>query len=311
MVTVFLKFSAIPQWRRQQPVCECEARHGSGVKHRLRSALGLLLLCSSPPSLAELKAMDEFSMSDVAGQAGITMEFEGQLDIGEIEYTDEGSLAIQTISIGGAGRDDLFEEGYQAANGGTPFILNVTDKFDDVKLDIDIDADGELNLKFFPTSFAAPVDFRITTEAWQLRDADGNPGAVLVDNFSMDAIFTQVWASIGHDDTLGADRLNLKMKIGIDDLDMDLPFLGLGIRDFRMTGADYDTNPNLLSANADIEANIYNGFRADGGSALAVDLVSMDADIRVGAIELGGTSIGSVTLDDLSVRGGSLRIYGH
>jgi hypothetical protein len=35
-----------------------------------------------------------------------------------------------------------------------------------------------------------------------------------------------------------------------DDLDFDGPFLGLGIRDMRMTRSDYDDNPNLLSANA-------------------------------------------------------------
>jgi len=101
--------------------------------------------------------------------------------------------------------------------------------------------------------------------------------------------------------------------IGIDDMDFDIPFLGVGIRDFRMTRSDYDVNPNLLSANAVIETNIYNGTRADGGSALAVDLVSMDADITIGSIQLGtnGNSIGSVKFDNMTVTNSTMRIYGH
>jgi len=264
-------------------------------------------------ALAELQSLGEFEMSDVAGQAGITMEMAAKFNIGSIEYTDEGSLEINTISIGGANRDDLFQEGYMAANGGTPFIQNITDQIDDLKLDVDIDSTGEMSLKFYPVGYAAPVDFRITTEAWNVKNAQGDVTVTLVDNFKMEGIFTQLWGKLGHDDTLGADRLNLLLMIGIDDMDFDIPFLGVGIRDFRMTRSDYDDNPNLLSANAVIETNIYNGTRADGGSALAVDLVSMDADITIGSIQLGtnGNSIGSVKFDNMTVTNSTMRIYGH
>jgi len=264
-------------------------------------------------ALAELQSLDEFEMSDVAGQSGITMEMAAQINIESIEYTDEGSLEINTISFGGSNRDDLFQEGYMAANGGTPFIQNISDQIDDLKLDIDIDSSGEMSMKFYPVGYAAPVDFRITTEAWNVKNAQGATTVTLVDNFKMEGIFTQLWGKIGHDDTLGADRLNLLMMIGIDDMDFDIPFLGVGIRDFRMTRSDYDVNPNLLSANAVIETNIYNGTRADGGSALAVDLVSMDADITIGSIQLGtnGNSIGSVKFDNMTVTNSTMRIYGH
>ena len=271
------------------------------------------LVAVALPSLAlgELRSLDESSMAMVSGQSGITVEFDAQIDIGEIVYTDEGSLAVTEIFLGGANRDDLFVEGYVAANGGTPFIQNVTSNFDDVKLDIDISSDGELNLRFFPLSYAAPVDFSVRTGAWELRDANGDPTVTLVDNFSMDAIFTQLWAKIGYDSELGTDRLNMEMRIGIDDLDLEMPFLGLGIRDFRMTRSDYDDNPNLLSANAEIAADIYSGQNSQGGGALAIDNIGMNADITVGSIQVGGRSIGSMKVDNLNMVGGSLKIYGH
>jgi hypothetical protein len=262
-------------------------------------------------ALADLQSLDEASMSNVTGQAGVTIELETEIDIGAIIYTDEGSLSVNEVFIGGTNRVDLFQEGMDAANGGNPFIINATTKLDELKIDFDISADGEAQIKIFPTNFAAPVDFRITTGAWELQDSDGNATLTLLDNFAMDGIFTQMWAKIGQDDTLGEERLNLQVRMGIDDLDFDVPFLGLGIRDMRMTRSDYDDNPNLLSANAYIEANIYNGERAAGGDALAIDLVSMDADITVGAIQLGGTSIGSMKLDNLSIENSTMRIYGH
>ena len=101
------------------------------------------------------------------------------------------------------------------------------------------------------------------------------------------------------------------MMIGIDDLDFDMPALGLAIRDFRMTRSDYDDNPNLLSANAQIEADIYSGQNSAGGGALAIDNIGIDADISIGQIQLSGQSIGSVMVDDLHMVGGSLKVYGH
>lgn len=277
----------------------------------IKPTVSLVALLLPMSALSELQSLDEYAMSTVSGQSGISIEMEAQMDIGEIIYTDEGSLAITEVFLGGADRDDLFVEGYTAANGGTPFIQNVSSLLDDLKLDIDISAEGELSLKFFPVGFAAPVDFSIRTEAWEIRDADGAPKFTLIDNFKMDGIFTQLWAKIGYDDELGTDRLNLEMMIGIDDLDFDMPALGLAIRDFRMTRSDYDDNPNLLSANAQIEADIYSGQNSQGGGALAIDNIGMNADITVGSIQVGGRSIGSMKVDNLNMVGGSLKIYGH
>ena len=277
----------------------------------IKPTVSLVALLLPLSAFAELQSLDEYAMSAVSGQSGITIEMEAQMDIGEIIYTDEGSLAITEVFLGGADRDDLFVEGYTAANGGTPFIQNVSSLLDDLKLDIDISEEGELSLRFYPVGYAAPVDFSIRTEAWEIRDANNDLNFTLIDNFKMDGIFTQLWATIGHDEDLGADKLHIDLRMGIDDMDFDMPALGLGIRDFRMTRSDYDDNPNLLSANAQIEADIYSGQNSQGGGALAIDNIGMNADITVGSIQVGGRSIGSMKVDNLNMVGGSLKIYGH
>lgn len=276
-----------------------------------KSALWFVITGLPLTAFAELQSLDEATMSNVTGQSGVTIELETEIDIGAITYTDEGSLSVNDVHIGGANRLDLFQEGADAANGGTPFIVNATTLLDELKIEFDITAEGEAQIKILPTNFAAPVDFRVTTGAWELQDSDGNATVTLLDNFAMDGFFTQMWMNIGQDDTLGKERLNLKVLVGIDDLDFDMPFIGVGIRDMRITGAAYDDAPNLISANASIEANIYNGERATGGDALAIDLVSFDADVIVGGIELGGTSIGAMKIDNLSISNSTMRIYGH
>lgn len=51
---------------------------------------------------AEMKALDDSSMGNMTGQAGITIELEANVDIGEIAYQDAGFLAISDVTIGGA-----------------------------------------------------------------------------------------------------------------------------------------------------------------------------------------------------------------
>ncbi len=74
----------------------------------IRPSVAVLAVCLPAATLAELRSLDESTLSAVSGQAGITVEFEGQLDIGNITYTDEGSLSVNEFKLGGAGRDDLF-----------------------------------------------------------------------------------------------------------------------------------------------------------------------------------------------------------
>lgn len=67
----------------------------------LRSLVASYLLLSSTLLFAELKELNDDDLSEVKGQAGVTIDIEYQLYIGEIAWMDGGSLVAQGIRIGG------------------------------------------------------------------------------------------------------------------------------------------------------------------------------------------------------------------
>ena len=52
---------------------------------------------------ADLKALDDTAMGNVTGQAGVTIELETKVSIGQFVYTDEGSFTVNDIVLGGSG----------------------------------------------------------------------------------------------------------------------------------------------------------------------------------------------------------------
>jgi len=67
----------------------------------------MVLLLLPEYSLAELKPLDDDTMSSLTGQAGITIELETKIEIGEIAYKDAGHMLIRDIFLGGIGRSTL------------------------------------------------------------------------------------------------------------------------------------------------------------------------------------------------------------
>jgi len=95
----------------------------------LISAVGLMIgFCAVFSVQAELKSMDDTLMANVTGQAGLTMELDVRIDIGEIAYQDEGFLTIENFIWGGVDR---------MGNTG------VTGAFENWKMVIDIAGDAE------------------------------------------------------------------------------------------------------------------------------------------------------------------------
>lgn len=262
----------------------------------------LLALCVAgmpAAALAEIQPLDEASMGNITGQSGVTIELETKVNIDRFIYTDEGSLEVNDIFIGGAGRNDMFPEMSLNLNG------NATDLLDNVKVNIDIAQDGEAIINMLPIVFNA-VDLRISTGAWNLKGSGGV--TTILDNFQMDALIGSGTIRIDP----ATDKLNFKTDIAIYDLDFDSPFLALGIRDLQLTGANYDVvAPQPLRLFAPIELDIYRGSNAGGDEALAIDMQNFEADMRIGGVLIGGASIGSVVLDNLAITDTSMRIYGH
>lgn len=279
---------------------------------------------------AELKALNDSAMGNVTGQAGVTIELETKVSIGQFKYTDEGSFAVNDIVLGGSG-----------VAGGTG-----TELLDQLKIDIDVADDGDAvihvgSLQTDPTTGApVPIDWGMTAGSMELlAGGTGSDSTTLISNLAMRGDLAALDLRV---DT-ATDHLNVAVAFDIDDMDFDVDFLGIGIRDMVVTGAgdnfDYDgdgltvaqgneteeggidlTTPTgqlaygKLSKYANVNLDVYKGAGLGDSTAtgvLRVDVNNVYMDMSIGAIEIGGTSIGSVALDNLAVTDTKLAIYGH
>ncbi|MFY3772715.1 DUF6160 family protein [Marinobacter salsuginis] len=265
----------------------------------------LLALCVAgvpPAAVAEIQMLDDSAMGMITGQAGVSIELETKIDIGRFLYIDEGALGINNISIGGANRTDMF--GFNGMGGPT-----ATGKLDNIRIDIDVLADGDAAINVVPTYFNA-VDFQITTGSWELLSADGsNDYTTLMDNLFVEGVLGR--GEI-HVDTQ-TDVMRVATAFGIETMEFDVPFLAMGVRGMTITGADFDPIfRNPMDVFAEVELFIYSGTRLSGGSsALAIDMPIFEADIGIEQLIVGQQSVGSIFIDDLAIANTAMRIYGH
>ncbi|MBJ6137747.1 DUF6160 family protein [Marinobacter litoralis] len=245
---------------------------------------------------ADLKAMDDAMMGDITGQAGVTIELETQVSIGSFVYTDEGSFTVNGIQIGGSGL---------AGGAGTNLL-------DDLYIDIDVEADGDAFISVHSLS-GAPIDWGMTANSMSLVAADGSQSTTLVSNLAGHGNLAQLDIRV---DT-ATDQLQLDVAFNVVDMDFDVEFLGVGIRDMSiMGGRFFEDGPagGLPALFAVADVNVYKGAGLGASTAtdvLRIDINDITMDMNIGAIEIGGTSIGSVALDNLTISNTKLAVYGH
>lgn len=258
--------------------------------------IALVAAIASAPlaSHAGMKALDDTTMGNVTGQAGVTIELETQVSIGTFTYTDEGSFNVNNIVIGGSG---------VAGGAGTNLL-------DDLKIDIDVEADGDAFIHVGSIS-GAPIDWGMTAGSMELVAADGSESTTLVSNLSGHGNLGQLDIRVDTE----TDHLQLDVAFNVVDMDFDVEFLGVGIRDMAIMGGQFfegDQGMAGMFAVADVDVYKGNGL----GSSTATDVLRIDInditmDMSIGAIEIGGTSIGSVALDNLTISNTTLAVYGH
>lgn len=181
-----------------------------------------------------------------------------------------------------------------------------SDLIDNIRIDIDVLSDGDALINILPVPVLGAVDFRVSTGAWNLEGSGGS--TTVLDNFHMDALIGSGTIRV---DT-ATDVLNFRADIAIDDMAFDSPFLTLGVRELRLTGADYDpVAPQPLYLFATVELDIYKGPNRAGAESLAIDLAEFRSDVTIGGVLVGGTSIGSVMMDNLAISNTSMLIFGH
>ncbi len=196
---------------------------------------------------AELQAMNDTAMGDVTGQAGVTIELETKVSIGQFKYTDEGSFAVNDIVLGGSG-----------VAGGTGSQL-----LDQLAIDIDVANDGDAIIRVKSMTTAdlinpftqqpvvdangdtaqkpVPIDWGMTVGSMELLANDNsNNSTTLISGLSARGDLAVLDIQV---DT-ATDELWLDVAFDIDDMDFDVDFLAIGIRDMTISGAginyDYD-----------------------------------------------------------------------
>ncbi|MBK1885990.1 DUF6160 family protein [Marinobacter sp. DY40_1A1] len=266
---------------------------------------------------AELQAMNDTAMGDVTGQAGVTIELETKVSIGQFKYTDEGSFAVNDIVLGGAG--------VTAIGAGAGF----NDLLDQIKVDIDIADDGDAIIHV-GTLDGNPIDWGLEVGSMQLLAGNtGSDSTTLISNLSGFGMLAQLDIKV---DT-ATDHLNLVAAFDVQNMNFDVDFLGIGVQGLKITGAGsdadalafYAANGADLSTMSPQEQAVFTTFananldvyKGTGlGASTATDVLRIDVnnifmDVSVASIEIGGASIGSVALDNVAVTNTKLAVYGH
>jgi len=266
---------------------------------------------------AELQAMNDTAMGDVTGQAGVTIELETKVSIGQFKYTDEGSFAVNDIVLGGAGVTTI------GAGAG------YNDLLDQLKIDIDVLDDGDAKIHV-STLDGNPIDWGLNVGSMELlAGGTGSDSTTLISNLSGFGNLAQLDIVV---DT-ATDHLNLVAAFDVQNMDFDVEFLGVGIRGLKIVGAGSDADAiAMYAANgfdvasmsaqqqaifttfANANLDVYKGSGL--GASTAVDVLRIDVnnifmDVSVAGIEIGGTSIGSVALDNVAITNTKLAVYGH
>ncbi|AOY87562.1 hypothetical protein BKP64_04900 [Marinobacter salinus] len=301
---------------------------------------------------ADLQAMNDSAMGEVTGQAGVTIELQTRVSIGQFKYTDTdggaageiggGSFAVNDIELGGAGlitgANPIFD-----TDGDSVPDLAASQLLDDLSIDIDLATDGDAVISVHTMS-GLPIDWGFTASSMNL-EGTGGESTTLVSGLSAWGFLGKLDITVDTEDAAtnlggtGDGSLNIDAMFTVQDMDFDVPFLAVGVQDMSITGAgsnfdhngdgvvdasdsdpDGDGTPGnstldrLTVGFAHVDMDIYKGNSfATGGPAdvLRIDVNDIAMDVNVGSVLIGGTSVGSVALDNLQITDTRLAIYGH
>ncbi|HEY9120010.1 MAG TPA: DUF6160 family protein [Marinobacter sp.] len=290
---------------------------------------------------AELQAMDDSMMGNVTGQAGVTIELETQVSIGQFTYTDEGTFAVKDINLGGALASSSQSAADYAAATGAGALL------DQLKIDIDIADDGDAiihvgSLQQDASGNPVPIDWGFTAGSMEL-DGNGGQNTVLVSNMDAWGLLGALDIVVDTDDVdgqAGTGTLNIDAAFTVQEMSFDVEFLGIGVRGMTVNSSEAGgevlgaaglaavlaADPTAPTAEeqrkiglaqagfAIVGLDVYKGSGLGASTAtdvLRVDVDDVLMDINVAETVIGGASIGTIGIDNLHISNTKLAVYGH
>ncbi|WP_339750458.1 DUF6160 family protein [uncultured Marinobacter sp.] len=322
------------------------------MKGLKKIALATAVAAAPFAAQAELTALNDTMMGNVTGQAGVTIELETQVSIGQFRYTDTdsgaageiggGSFTVNDIELGGAGLVTGANPIFDTDGDGTP-DLAASQLLDDLAINIDLASDGDAVISV-KTISGLPIDWGFTASSMNLEGTAGE-STTLISGMSAWGMVGKLDIRVDTEDaatTLGGTgdgSLNIDTAFTVNNMEFDVPFLAVGVRGLSVTGAganfDYngdgvvdlsdvdldssgvagDTKEEKLNMGfANVNMDVYkgNGLGASGKTdVLRIDVNDVIMDVNVAGVLVGGTSIGSFTMDNLHVQNTRMAIYGH
>ncbi|TNC86415.1 MAG: hypothetical protein CSH37_04220 [Thalassolituus sp.] len=261
----------------------------------------------SATSQAELSPMSEFELHNVTGQAGVDIELNVGISIGEIVYTDTefegdgdgGSLSLKDVTIGGANKSTFYQ---------TPNIVpNTSGLLDEVIFSVDVKSDGDLVVSGNPKN-GNFIDFRLTTGALATLDSDGDEAVRLIDSVEMVGLAAGLLMKV---ESTG-NKVILSADVAIEDMDVDASSIGFKLEDVTVAGQNYlqeiDTFGKAKPLSWAFPVGMIITPQNDG---VEIELLPSVMDIQVGKLSVGGDHMGALRVDDFALNDVTLHVAGH
>jgi len=297
--------------------------------------LALVAAIAAPlTSVHALEFLDDSVLSSMTGQSGVSIDLETQVSISEFTYTDEGSVSFTGIEFGGAGN-------------GTDTAGLTT--LDDVKIDIDVNAAGDLVIHLGTqneNAFLAGIDvidFGFAMSGMSLKDDTGATGAQVLGATFMEGSLGPIDVIINNGPDANGANISVDGYFQITDGGVTVPMAGMSISGLKIY-QDANANaahPLAAAGTASVNGNAGQGFVAFGLDVATADTTytvfdkvngtpgadvnvtdalaltvrnfnaDIDMDVALGTVGTDAATIGSFHIENLDVSGTKLTIYGH
>ena len=290
---------------------------------------------------ADLTPMTDSLMGDTTGQAGVTidMTIEGAgITVGSVVYTDEGSLGINGISITGTnaagdanqamslsqtvdvlangdlqlvvspqGGEQYLNIGLDSvtlmANAATDanYAANASELVNNLDMTVKLTGNSTTTIHNVDVSSQTLGDFSVTGAA-----ATSTAGLVISQNasFQIENLDVGLFGYTADQADVLADTAAYG---GNGDGSLDAAETGTAavIADraaISITGLKLNNNGGAINLNQKIWAD---------STGVSIQIAGFDADLSIQGITIGGASIGSLAVNDISMAGITQKIYGH
>ena len=290
-----------------------------------------LSICMIVPSLSiALETLPDETLSTMTGQAGITIDIETQVTLDQFRWTDTdtgGSVNLNNIRIGG---------------------WNVNDTLDDLRLVIDSNTNGDLQIDVvnqsqhnsdgsYKTSMwfsNAPdpifVDMGVDIGSFEIEGTAGT--STIASNIRFDILLGPQRFIIKNDGDTGLISAKGLFQV-TGDSGFDLDVIGTSISNLKIGNFSgsitADDNafliagpPGTIVTTRTDAGQLFNDPRGEGlvyydlsigttaSDQLEMNINNFNADIQMD-VAIGNAPIGQIGITDLDISGTQLIVYGH